>query len=76
VATAHEARRVWALSARLVRTMGTRAPSTMPAARMMGHSGEAIDAALSDLGLRPDVRAEDVPLSGLRAVAAALGVVR
>ncbi|CFP15955.1 Uncharacterised protein [Bordetella pertussis] len=32
MATAHEARRVWALSARLVRTMGTRAPSTMPAA--------------------------------------------
>ncbi|GGI74694.1 16S rRNA (adenine(1518)-N(6)/adenine(1519)-N(6))-dimethyltransferase RsmA [Deinococcus wulumuqiensis] len=44
--------------------------------RMMGHGGEAIDAALASLGLRPDVRAEDVPLSGLRAVAVALGVVR
>ena len=44
--------------------------------RMMGHGGEAIDAALARLGLRPAVRAEGVPLEGLRAVAAALGVVR
>ena len=31
-ATAHEARQVWTLSERLVRTTGTRAPRTMPAA--------------------------------------------
>ncbi len=43
--------------------------------RMIGHAGEAIDEALSDLGLRPDVRAEDVPLDALRGLAGRLGVV-
>lgn len=44
--------------------------------RMMGHAGEATDAALAAQGLRADVRAEDVALEGLRALARALGVVR
>lgn len=44
--------------------------------RMMGHVGEKIDAALAELGLRADVRAEDVPLEQLRAAATALGVLR
>lgn len=44
--------------------------------RMAGHAGEAIDAALHAAGLRPDVRAEDVPLDQMRHVALELGVVR
>lgn len=44
--------------------------------RMMGHGGEAIDTALADLGLRPDVRAEDVPLEQMREAARSLGVIR
>lgn len=44
--------------------------------RLTGLEGAAIDAALADVGLRPDVRAEDVPLPGLHALAARLGVVR
>ncbi|MFC4425390.1 16S rRNA (adenine(1518)-N(6)/adenine(1519)-N(6))-dimethyltransferase RsmA [Deinococcus navajonensis] len=44
--------------------------------RMVGHEGEAIDAALASAGLRPDVRAEDVALGDLHAVARRLGVVR
>ncbi|CAM3193758.1 16S rRNA (adenine(1518)-N(6)/adenine(1519)-N(6))-dimethyltransferase RsmA [Deinococcus deserti] len=44
--------------------------------RMIGHEGPAIDAALIAAGLRPDVRAEDVPLSKLEDVARRLGVVR
>ncbi|QLG10722.1 16S rRNA (adenine(1518)-N(6)/adenine(1519)-N(6))-dimethyltransferase RsmA [Deinococcus sp. D7000] len=42
--------------------------------RMIGHQGAAIDAALEALGLRPDVRAEDVPLDTLRDLAGRLGV--
>ncbi|WP_291425027.1 16S rRNA (adenine(1518)-N(6)/adenine(1519)-N(6))-dimethyltransferase RsmA [Deinococcus sp.] len=44
--------------------------------RLAGHQGEAIDAALSEVGLRPDVRAEDVPLDELVHVAHILNVVR
>ncbi|MDO4246052.1 MAG: 16S rRNA (adenine(1518)-N(6)/adenine(1519)-N(6))-dimethyltransferase RsmA [Deinococcus sp.] len=44
--------------------------------KMMGHGGEAIDTVLADLGLRPDVRAEDVPLEQMRAAARSLGVIR
>nr|WP_246580281.1 16S rRNA (adenine(1518)-N(6)/adenine(1519)-N(6))-dimethyltransferase RsmA [Deinococcus aestuarii] len=44
--------------------------------RLTGLEGPAIDAALAEVGLRPDVRAEDVPLPGLHALAARLGVVR
>lgn len=44
--------------------------------RMTGLEGAAIDAALAGVGLRADVRAEDVPLSDLHALAARLGVVR
>ncbi|WP_102125457.1 16S rRNA (adenine(1518)-N(6)/adenine(1519)-N(6))-dimethyltransferase RsmA [Deinococcus planocerae] len=44
--------------------------------RLTGLDGTAIDAALAGVGLRPDVRGEDVPLAELRALAARLGVVR
>ena len=44
--------------------------------RLTGLDGEAITAALVDAGLRPDVRAEDVPLEALQRVAAHLGVIR
>jgi 16S rRNA (adenine1518-N6/adenine1519-N6)-dimethyltransferase len=42
--------------------------------RLIGLDGEAISAALEAAHLRPDVRAEDVPLSGLHDVALRLGV--
>jgi 16S rRNA (adenine1518-N6/adenine1519-N6)-dimethyltransferase len=42
--------------------------------RMFGQDGAAIDAALAAGGLRPDVRAEDVPLDALRDLAGRLGV--
>lgn len=44
--------------------------------RLIGHTGEAIDAALQTAGLRPDVRAEDVPLHDLIHIAHILNVVR
>lgn len=44
--------------------------------RLAGFAGEAISAALTEAGLRADVRAEDVPLMDMRTVARALGVVR
>lgn len=44
--------------------------------RLAGYPAPDIDAALEAAGLRPDVRAEDVPLDTLRAAATALGVVR
>ncbi|MBZ9749360.1 16S rRNA (adenine(1518)-N(6)/adenine(1519)-N(6))-dimethyltransferase RsmA [Deinococcus sp. HMF7604] len=44
--------------------------------RLAGLAGEAIDGALAACGLRPDVRAEDVPLGNLRDMAVKLGVVR
>lgn len=44
--------------------------------RLAGHAGEAIDAALEAAGLRPDVRAEDVPLPALTHLARLLNVVR
>lgn len=44
--------------------------------RLAGYPAPGIDAALEAAGLRPDVRAEDVPLGTLRAAATALGVVR
>ncbi|PNY83087.1 16S rRNA (adenine(1518)-N(6)/adenine(1519)-N(6))-dimethyltransferase [Deinococcus koreensis] len=44
--------------------------------RMVGHDAAQIDGALADIGLRPDVRAEDVPLAALEAVARKLGVIR
>ncbi|THF88789.1 16S rRNA (adenine(1518)-N(6)/adenine(1519)-N(6))-dimethyltransferase RsmA [Deinococcus sp. KSM4-11] len=44
--------------------------------RLAGHAGEAIGAALTHAGLRPDVRAEDVPLAALETLARELGVVR
>lgn len=44
--------------------------------RLTGLGGEAITAALEEAGLRPDVRAEDVPLEALHRVAARLGVIR
>jgi len=43
--------------------------------RLTGLDGAAITAALEAAGLRPDVRAEDVPLADLRRVAGELGVV-
>lgn len=43
--------------------------------RLTGLDGEAVSGALAAAGLRPDVRAEDVPLDDLRAVARQLGVV-
>ncbi|CAM3671321.1 16S rRNA (adenine(1518)-N(6)/adenine(1519)-N(6))-dimethyltransferase RsmA [Deinococcus frigens] len=42
--------------------------------RMIGQDGAAIDGALTAGGLRPDVRAEDVPLDALRDLAGRLGV--
>ncbi|WP_019585707.1 16S rRNA (adenine(1518)-N(6)/adenine(1519)-N(6))-dimethyltransferase RsmA [Deinococcus apachensis] len=44
--------------------------------RLAGFQGEAVAGALEAAGLRPDVRAEDVPLSHLLDVARRLGVVR
>lgn len=44
--------------------------------RLVGHAGEAIDAALETAGLRPDVRAEDVSLADLEGVARQLNVIR
>ncbi|MEF2277540.1 16S rRNA (adenine(1518)-N(6)/adenine(1519)-N(6))-dimethyltransferase RsmA [Deinococcus sp. YIM 134068] len=44
--------------------------------RLAGLEGEAIDAALAGVDLPPAVRAEDVPLPDLHALAARLGVVR
>ncbi|AWT35695.1 ribosomal RNA small subunit methyltransferase A [Deinococcus arenae] len=44
--------------------------------RLTGMEGEAIDAALEAVGLRPDVRAEDVSLGDLRDMAVKLGVIR
>ncbi|MFC5848249.1 16S rRNA (adenine(1518)-N(6)/adenine(1519)-N(6))-dimethyltransferase RsmA [Deinococcus petrolearius] len=44
--------------------------------RLVGHAGEAIDAALEGAGLRPDVRAEDVSLADLEGVARQLNVIR
>ena len=44
--------------------------------RLAGYGGEHIDAALAGVGLRPDVRAEDVPLDELTQVARILNVVR
>lgn len=44
--------------------------------RLAGLDGEAVAGALGAAGLRPDVRAEDVPLSHLLDVARRLGVVR
>jgi 16S rRNA (adenine1518-N6/adenine1519-N6)-dimethyltransferase len=44
--------------------------------RLIGHVGEAIDAALEAAGLRPDVRAEDVSLADLEGVARQLNVIR
>lgn len=42
--------------------------------RMVGHSPEALDRALAALPLRPDVRAEDVPLADMQRLARELGV--
>lgn len=42
--------------------------------RMVGHSPEALDRALEALALRPDVRAEDVPLLDMQRLARELGV--
>lgn len=42
--------------------------------RMAGFDPAALDAALAGVGLREDVRAEDVPLSEMRSLALALGV--
>lgn len=44
--------------------------------RLIGHAADAIDAALEGAALRPDVRAEDVPLEHLHDIARTLGVVR
>ncbi|GAA5439188.1 ribosomal RNA small subunit methyltransferase A [Deinococcus caeni] len=44
--------------------------------RMIGHDGDAIDAALAALNIRADVRAEDVALGDLRDMAVKLGVIR
>ncbi|GAA5512156.1 ribosomal RNA small subunit methyltransferase A [Deinococcus carri] len=44
--------------------------------RLVGFEGEAISAALEAAGLRPDVRAEDVPLEDIRTLARHLGVIR
>ena len=44
--------------------------------RLIGHAADAIDAALEGAALRPDVRAEDVPLERLHDIARTLGVVR
>lgn len=44
--------------------------------RLVGYAADAIDAALIRTQLRPDVRAEDVPLAALQSVARELGVVR
>lgn len=44
--------------------------------RLIGLEGQGIDAALAEAGLRPDVRAEDVPLAALGDMAVKLGVVR
>ncbi|ADY26304.1 Ribosomal RNA small subunit methyltransferase A [Deinococcus proteolyticus MRP] len=42
--------------------------------KMAGHPVDRIEAALEAAGLRPDVRAEDVPLAQMRQLADALGV--
>lgn len=44
--------------------------------RLIGHEGTPVDAAIAGAGLRADVRAEDVALGDLEAVARTLGVVR
>lgn len=44
--------------------------------RLAGHAPEAIDAALQSVGLRPDVRAEDIPLPELVSIAHHLDVIR
>lgn len=44
--------------------------------RLAGYAGEAIDAALSAVGLRPDVRAEDIPLPDMVSLARHLNVIR
>lgn len=44
--------------------------------RLAGYTGEAIDHALVEAGQRPDVRAEDVPLSNLIHIAHMLNVLR
>lgn len=44
--------------------------------RLAGFGGEAVGEALMAAGLRPDVRAEDVPLDDLRVLAQRLGVLR
>ncbi|GAA5532574.1 16S rRNA (adenine(1518)-N(6)/adenine(1519)-N(6))-dimethyltransferase RsmA [Deinococcus aluminii] len=42
--------------------------------RLAGFEGETVGAALEATGLRPDVRAEDVPLEDLRTLAQRLGI--
>ncbi|RJF71512.1 MULTISPECIES: 16S rRNA (adenine(1518)-N(6)/adenine(1519)-N(6))-dimethyltransferase RsmA [Deinococcus] len=44
--------------------------------RLVGHAPEAIDAALGRVGLRPDIRAEDIPLPELVSMAHHLDVIR
>lgn len=44
--------------------------------RLAGHAPEAIDAALQSVSLRPDVRAEDIPLPELVSIAHHLDVIR
>lgn len=44
--------------------------------RLAGHDPQRVEEALSSLGLRPDARAEDLPLAALRDLAAQLGVIR
>ena len=44
--------------------------------RLAGHAPESIDDALNSVGLRPDVRAEDIPLPELVSIAHHLDVIR
>jgi hypothetical protein len=62
-ASAHEARRACTLSARLVRMIGTRAPSTMPAPRRGRQEGQLLGQHVAGLEVGHD---QDVGAAGDR----------